>query len=32
MHRANLMRKLALHSPGELVRYAVRLGIIPLEE
>jgi DNA-binding NarL/FixJ family response regulator len=32
MHRANLMRKLGLHSPGELVRYAVRLGIIPLEE
>jgi two-component system, NarL family, response regulator NreC len=32
MHRANLMRKLGLHSPSELVRYAVRLGIIPLEE
>jgi DNA-binding NarL/FixJ family response regulator len=32
MHRASLMRKLGLHSPSELVRYAVRLGIIPLEE
>jgi len=32
MHRANLMHKLGLHTPGDLVRYAVRLGIIPLEE
>jgi DNA-binding NarL/FixJ family response regulator len=32
MHRANLMHKLGLHTPGELIRYAVRLGIIPLEE
>ncbi len=27
-HRANIMRKLDLHSTSELVRYAVRNGII----
>ena len=27
-HRANIMRKLHLHSVAELVRYAVRNGII----
>ena len=32
MYRANVMRKLGLHSSGDLVRYAVRLGIIPLKE
>jgi DNA-binding NarL/FixJ family response regulator len=31
-HRANLMRKLALQNNSELVRYAVRHGLIPLEE
>jgi DNA-binding NarL/FixJ family response regulator len=31
-HRANLMRKLGLKNPSELVRYAVRRGIIPLED
>jgi two-component system, NarL family, response regulator NreC len=31
-HRANLMRKLGLHNQSELVRYAVRRGLIPLEE
>ncbi len=31
-HRANLMRKLGLKNPSELVRYALRRGIIPLEE
>ena len=30
-HRTNLMRKLGLHSQTELVRYALRRGIIPLE-
>jgi DNA-binding NarL/FixJ family response regulator len=31
-HRANLMRKLGLHNHTELIRYALRRGIIPLEE
>ena len=31
-HRANLMRKLGLKNQSELVRYAVRRGLIPLEE
>jgi two-component system, NarL family, response regulator NreC len=31
-HRANLMRKLGLHSQTDLVRYALRRGIVPLEE
>jgi DNA-binding NarL/FixJ family response regulator len=31
-HRANLMRKLGLQNQTELVRYAVRRGLIPLEE
>jgi two-component system, NarL family, response regulator NreC len=30
-HRANLIRKLGLRSHTELVRYAVRRGILPLE-
>jgi DNA-binding NarL/FixJ family response regulator len=30
-HRANLMRKLGLHNQTELIRYALRRGIIPLE-
>ena len=30
-HRANLMRKLGLHSQTELIRYAMRRGIIPSE-
>ena len=30
-HRANLMRKLSLHSQTELVRYAMRRGILPPE-
>jgi len=30
-HRANLMRKLGLHSQTELVRYALRRGILPPE-
>lgn len=28
-HRANLMRKLGLHNQTELIRYAIRRGIIP---
>jgi DNA-binding NarL/FixJ family response regulator len=31
-HRANLMRKLGLRSQTDLVRYALRRGIVPLEE
>lgn len=31
-HRANLMRKLGLQNQTELVRYALRKGILPLEE
>jgi DNA-binding NarL/FixJ family response regulator len=30
-HRANMMRKLDLHSQTELIRYALRKGIIPME-
>ena len=30
-HRANLMKKLGVHSKMELVRYAARLGLIDLE-
>lgn len=30
-HRANLMRKLGLHSQTDLVRYAIRRGILPPE-
>jgi two-component system, NarL family, response regulator NreC len=31
-HRANLMRKLGMKNQSELVRYAVRRGLIPLDE
>jgi two-component system response regulator NreC len=31
-HRANLMRKLGLHSQTDLVRYALQRGIIPMED
>lgn len=31
-HRANLMRKLALRTQTDLVRYALRRGILPMEE
>lgn len=31
-HRANLMKKLDVHSKMELVRYAARLGLIDLEQ
>jgi len=31
-HRANLMRKLNLHNHAELIRYAIRRGILPAEE
>ncbi|MBM3133117.1 MAG: response regulator transcription factor, partial [Chloroflexi bacterium] len=30
-HRANFMRKLGLHSQTDIVRYALRRGILPLE-
>jgi len=32
MHRTHIMHRLGLHSPGDLVRYAVRLGIVPMDE
>lgn len=32
VHRANLMRKLELHTQSELIRYALKKGILPLEE
>ena len=31
-HRANMMRKLDLHSQTGLIRYALKRGIIPMEE
>jgi two-component system response regulator NreC len=31
-HRENIMRKLGLHSRTELVKYAIRIGLIALEE
>jgi DNA-binding NarL/FixJ family response regulator len=31
-HRENLMRKLGLHSQTDLIRYALRRGILPLDE
>ena len=30
-HRAHLMHKLGLHSQADLIRYALRRGILPLE-
>lgn len=30
-HRANLMRKLSLHTQADLIRYAIKRGILPLE-
>jgi len=32
VHRANMMHKLDLHSRSELIRYALRRGILPLED
>jgi DNA-binding CsgD family transcriptional regulator len=32
MHRANLMHKLGLRTQAELIRYALRRGVIPLHE
>jgi len=32
IHRANLMRKLKLHNQTDLIRYAIKRGIIQLEE
>jgi two-component system response regulator NreC len=31
-HRANMMRKLDLHSQTDLIRYALKRGIIPMEK
>ena len=31
-HRANMMRKLDLHSQTDLIRYALQRGIIPMED
>ncbi|HEX6290110.1 MAG TPA: LuxR C-terminal-related transcriptional regulator, partial [Herpetosiphonaceae bacterium] len=30
IHRANLMRKLNLHTQTDLIRYAIRRGVIPM--
>ena len=30
-HRTNLMRKLGLHSQTDLIRFAIRRGVLPLE-
>lgn len=32
VHRARMMHKLGLHSQAELIRYALRRGILPMEE
>jgi two-component system, NarL family, response regulator NreC len=32
VHRANLMRKLSLHNHSELIQYAVRRGILPIDD
>jgi DNA-binding NarL/FixJ family response regulator len=29
LHRGNMMRKLDLHSPIDLIRYALNRGLIP---
>lgn len=31
-HRANLMRKLGIHTQSELIRFALRKGILPIEQ
>ena len=31
-HRANLMRKLGLKTQTDLIRYALRRGILPMED
>ena len=30
-HRSNLMRKLSLRTHSDLIRYAIRRGILPME-
>ena len=30
-YRGNLMKKLGLHNPTELVKFAIRYGLTPLE-
>lgn len=32
MHRGNMMHKLGLHSQADLIRYALRRGILPMED
>jgi two-component system response regulator NreC len=32
VHRANLLRKLGLHSQTELIRYALKRGLVPMEQ
>jgi DNA-binding NarL/FixJ family response regulator len=31
-HRSNLMHKLSLHTQADLIRYALRRGIIPMDD
>jgi DNA-binding CsgD family transcriptional regulator len=31
-HRTNIMEKLNMHSRSELIRYAVRKAVIPVDE
>lgn len=32
VHRANVMRKLSLHSQTDLIRYAIKKGILPMDD
>jgi DNA-binding NarL/FixJ family response regulator len=32
LHRQNMMKKLALHSQTDVIRYAIKRGILPLED
>ena len=32
LHRQNMMKKLALHNQTEVIRYAIKRGILPLED
>jgi DNA-binding NarL/FixJ family response regulator len=32
VHRSKIMKKLALHNMADLIRYAIRRGILPMDE